>query len=239
MASIPITWQIDGEKVETVTDFVFFGSKITAEGNCSHEIKRCLLLGRKACHKPREHIKNQRHYFADESPYSQRYSFSNSHVWMWELDHKKAECQRIDAFELWCWRRLLSVPWTAWRSNQSVLKEISPCMFIGRTDAEAAILWLPDARSQLIRKRPWCWERLRANEEGGERRWDDWMASPTQWTWVWANSGRQWSTGKPGLLQFTGLQRVRHDLANKQQQESIGSIKPRLNITGLSCERNR
>ena len=127
MASIPITWQIDGEKVETVTDFgVFFASKITAEGNCSHEIKRCLLLGRKACHKPREHIKNQRHYFADESPYSQRYSFSNSHVQMWELDHKKAECQRVDAFKLWCWRRLLSVPWTAWRSNQSVLKEISP-----------------------------------------------------------------------------------------------------------------
>ena len=115
-----------GEKVETVTDFgVFFGSKITA-GNCSHEIKRCLLLGRKACHKPREHIKNQRHYFADESPYSQRYTFSNSHVQMWELDHKKAECQRVDAFKLWCWRRLLSVPWTAWRSNQSVLKEISP-----------------------------------------------------------------------------------------------------------------
>ena len=122
------------------------------------------------------------------------------------------------AFEMWYWRTLLRVPWAAWRSNQSVLKEISPCMFIGRTDAEAAILWLPDARSQLIRKRPWCWERLRANEEGGERRWDDWMASPTQWTWVWANSGRQWSTGKPGLLQFTGLQRVRHDLATEQQQ---------------------
>ena len=81
---------------------------------------------KKSYDKPRELIKKQRHYFADESPCSQRYSFSNSHVRMWELDHKKAECQRIDAFELWCWRRLLSIPWTAWRSNQSVLKEISP-----------------------------------------------------------------------------------------------------------------
>ena len=82
MASIPITWQIDGEKVETVTDFVFFGSKITAEGNCSHEIKRCLLLGRKAMIKPDSILQKQRHHFANKVPSSQGYGFSSGHVWM-------------------------------------------------------------------------------------------------------------------------------------------------------------
>ena len=81
---------------------------------------------KKSCDKPRQHIKKQRHYFANKCPSSQGYGFSSSHVWMWELTIKKAECLRIDAFELWCWRRLLRVPWTAKRSNQSILKEISP-----------------------------------------------------------------------------------------------------------------
>ena len=126
MASSPITsWQIEREKVEAVTDFIFLGSKITVYGDCSHEIKRCLLFGRKAM-TTRYHIKQQRHYFADKGLFSQSYCFSSSHVWMWELEYKKAECHRIDAFELWCWRRLLRVPWTARRSHQSILKEISP-----------------------------------------------------------------------------------------------------------------
>ena len=97
-------------------------SKITADDDCSHEIKRCLFLGRKA----RQHIKKQRHYSADTGPYSQSYGFSHSHVWSESWTIKKAECQRIDAFELWCWRRLLRFPWTARRSNQCILKEISP-----------------------------------------------------------------------------------------------------------------
>ena len=219
IASSPITsWQIDRETMETVVDY-FLGSKITADGDCSHKIKRCLLLGRKAMtnlaaaaskslqsrptlcdpidgsppgspvpgilqartlewvaisfsnawkwklkvkslsrvwllaipwttayqappsmrfsrqeywsgvplpslDQPRQDIKKQRHYFAKQGPSSQGYGFSSSHVWMWELD--KAEHRRIDAFELWCWRTLLRVPWTARRSNQSILKEISP-----------------------------------------------------------------------------------------------------------------
>ena len=125
MASRPITsWQIDGE---TMTDFILGGSKITADGDCSHEIKTCLILGRKAIFpsKPRQHIEEQRHYFADKVLYSQSYGFSSRHVWMCELDYKEIECQRIDAFELWCWRRLLKVPWNARRSNQSILKEIN------------------------------------------------------------------------------------------------------------------
>ena len=127
MASGPITsWQIDGETMKTVTDLIFLGSKITADADCSHEIKRRLLLERKSYDQPRHHIKNQRHYFANKGPSSQGYGFSSGHVQMWELDQKKAEHRRMDAFELWCWRRLLRVPWTARRSHQSILKEISP-----------------------------------------------------------------------------------------------------------------
>ena len=127
MASSSITsCQIDGETVETVTDFIFLGSKITVDDDCSHEIKRHFLLGRKAMTNLDSILKKQRYYFANKDPSSQGYGFSSSHVWMWKLDIKKAEHQRINAFELWCWRGLLRVSWTASRSNQSILKEISP-----------------------------------------------------------------------------------------------------------------
>ena len=105
---------------------IFLGSKITADGDCSHKIKRCLLLGRKVMTNLSSVTnQNQRHYFASKGLYSQSNGFSSSHVWMWKLDHKEGKHQITDAFELWCWRRLLRVPWTA-RSNQSILKEISP-----------------------------------------------------------------------------------------------------------------
>ena len=98
----------------------------TADGDCSHEIKR-LAPWKRSYDQPRQHIKKQRHYFANKGLSSQSFGFSSSHVWMWKLDYiKKAECWRIDAFELWYWRRLLRVPWTARRSNQSILEEISP-----------------------------------------------------------------------------------------------------------------
>ena len=128
MASGPMTsWQIDGETVEIVTDFFFFGSKITADGDCSHKIKRRWLLGRKAItNQPRQHIKKQRHSFANKGPSNQSYGFSSSHVWMWELDYKESWAPRNWCFELWCWRRLLRVPCTARRSNQPILKDISP-----------------------------------------------------------------------------------------------------------------
>ena len=114
--------EIDGETVEQCQT-VFWGSKITADIDCSHEIKRHLPLGRKVMTNI-DSIFKSRHYFANKSPSSQGYGFSCGHVWMWELDCE--EGRRIDAFELWCWRRLLRVPWTARRSNQSILKEISP-----------------------------------------------------------------------------------------------------------------
>ena len=133
---------------------------------------------------------------------------------MWELDYK--ECQRIDAFELWCWRRLLRVPWTARRSNQPILKEISPGYslegLILRLKHQYLATWCEEL-SHL--KRPWCWEKLRAGGEGDNRGWDGCMAPPTQWTCIWVNSGSWWWTGRPGMLQFVGSQRVGHDWATE------------------------
>ena len=123
----PITsWQIDGETVETVSDFIFLGSKITADGDCSHEIKRCLLLGRKVMTNLNSILKS------GDIPFSTKICLVKAMIFpvvmygceSWTI--KKAEWSRIDAFELWCWRRLLRVPWTARRSNQSILKEVSP-----------------------------------------------------------------------------------------------------------------
>ena len=132
---------------------------------------------------------------------------------------KKVECRRIDAFELWCWRRLLRVPWTARRSSQSILKEISPgCSAEGlmlKLKLNSLATWCEEL---TYWKRPWCWERLRAGGEGDDRGWDGWMASLTQLTWIWAKSGRWWRTGKPGMLQSMGLQRIRQDWVTEQQQ---------------------
>ena len=120
-------------------------------------------------------------------------------------------------------RRLLKVPWTARRSNQSILKEINPGYSLEglMLNSNTLATWW----ETLTRwKRPWCWERLKV--EGDDRGQDGWMASPTRWTWVWASSRRWWRTGKPGMLQFMGLQKVRHDLATEQSQGSYGVSSP-------------
>ena len=137
MASSPITsWPTDGETMETVTVFIFLGSQVTADGDCSHEIQRCLLLGRKAMTNLNSVLKSRDVTLPTKVCLVQTMVFPvvTYRCVSWTI--RKAEHQRIDAFELWCWRRLLRVPWTARRSNQSILKEISP-VFIGRTDAEA------------------------------------------------------------------------------------------------------
>ena len=135
---------------------------------------------------------------------------------------KKAEHRITDAFELWCWRRLLRVPWKTRRSNQSILKEINLhwkdwCLSWNSntlaTSCEELTHW----------KRPWCWEGLGAGGEGDYRGWDGWMASPTRWTWVWVNSGSWWWTGRPGVLQSIGLQRVGHGWATEQHQHNSGT----------------
>ena len=118
---------------------------------------------------------------------------------------KRAERQRIDAFELWCRRRLLRVPWMARRSNQFILKEISPGCSLEGLMLKLKLQYYTHWKS------PWCWEGLGAGGEGDDRGWDSWLASPTQWTWVSVNSGSWWWTGRPGVLQFMGSQKVRHD----------------------------
>ena len=129
---------------------------------------------------------------------------------------KMAEHWRIDAFELRFWRRRLRVPWTARRSNQSILKGDQPWDFFGRNDskAETQILRPPDVKSWLIGK-DWCWEGLGAGGEGDNRGWDGWMASLTRWMWVWVNSGSWWRTERPGVLRFMKSQRVGHNWATE------------------------
>ena len=118
---------------------------------------------------------------------------------------KKAKHWRIDALELWCWRRLLRVPWTVRRSNQSILKEINhECLFEDWCwSANNLVTWCEEPARW---KRPGCWERLKAGGAGDDRGWDGWMPSLTHWTWVWASFGRWWRTGKPGVLQCMGSQ---------------------------------
>ena len=119
--------------------------------------------------------------------------------------------RKIKWILLWCWRRPLRVPWTAKRSNQSILKEISPEYSLDwcwSWNSSTLATWCKELTHS---KRPWCWERLKEGRKGDDREWDGWMASPTQWTWIWVNSGSWRWTGRHGVLQSMGLQRVRHD----------------------------
>ena len=144
--------------------------------------------------------------------------FATTRQWSMKGTINKAEHPKIDTFKLWCWRRLLRVPWTARKSNQSILKEINPEYWleglVQKLRLQTLATWCEEP---TYWKRPWCWERLRAGGEVGNRGRDGWMTSLTQWTWVWANSGREWKTGEPGVLQSMGWQRVRHDLVTEQQ----------------------
>ena len=177
---------------------------------------KTLAPWKKSYDQPRQHTKKQRHYFANKGPSSQSYDFSSA---MYECESwtiNKAEHQRIDAFELWCWRRLLRVPWTARRSNQSILKEISPEYSLEGLILKLKLQYFATWWVELTHwKRPWCWERLKAGGGGDDRGLDGWMASPTRWTWVWVNSGSWWLTGRPGVLQFMGSQGVWQDWATE------------------------
>ena len=135
---------------------------------------------------------------------------------------KKAEHQRIDAFELWCWRRLLRVPWTARRSSLSILKEISPEYSLERLMLKLKLQYFDHLMGRTDSfERPWCWEGLKAGGEGDDRGWDGWMASPTQWTWVWVSSGSWQMDREPGVLQSMGSQRVRHDWVTELTEKKI------------------
>ena len=162
--------------METVRDFIFFGSKITAYGNCSHEIKRCLVLGRRAMTNLDSILKGRDINLLTKVHLVKAMVFP---VVMYQCESwtiMKAEHQKIDAFELWCRRRLLRIPWTAKRSNQSILKEISPD-WSWSWSSNTLATWCEELTHW---KRPWCWEWLKTGEEGDDRGWDGWMASSTQ-----------------------------------------------------------
>ena len=198
------SWEIDGGTMERVTNFIFRGFKITADGDCSYEIKRCLHLGRKAMTNLDSILKSRDITLPTKVHLIRNMVFSvvmyGCEVWT----IKKAERWRIDAFELWCWRRLLRLPWTA-RSHHSILKEISSEYSLEGLMLKLKLQYLGHLTEELTHwKRPWYWERLKVGNGGDDRGWDGWMISPTRCTWVWASSGSWWWTGKPGVLQSWG-----------------------------------
>ena len=209
ISSGPITsWQIDVETVETVADFIFWGFKITADGDCSHEIKRGLLLGRKVMTSIDSILKSKDITLPTKVRLVKAMVFPVVMYGCESWTIKKAEHWRIDVFKLWCWRRLLRIPWTSRRSNQSILKEISPGCSL-----EGLMLKLKLQYFGHLMERADSFEKtlmlgkIEAGE-GDDRGWDGWMASPTQWTWVWVNSGSCLWTGRPGVLWSMGSQRV-------------------------------
>ena len=164
---------------------IFWSSKITVDSDCSHEIKRHLLLGRKAMTNLDSILKSRDITLPTKVCLVKAMVFPIVTYGCESWTIKKTEHQRTDAFELWCWRRLLRVPGTARRSYLSILKEISPeysleGLMLKLNSNTLATWW----KEPIHWKRPWCWERLKAGGEGDGRGWDGWMASPMQWTWV-------------------------------------------------------
>ena len=216
MTSGPVTLRhINGETKETVTDFISLVLK-----SCWQWLQlwhqKMLAPWKKSYNKARQHIKKQRHYFANKSLCSQSYYFSSSHVRMWELGHKENW-----VLKNWCfWTVVLETTLEILldcKEIQAVNPKGDPSwVFFGRTDAKAEtlILWPPQAKRWLIGKdsdagRDW------GQEENGKTENEMAGLSPTRWTWVWVNSGRWWWTGRPGMLQFMGLQRVGHNWATE------------------------
>ena len=193
--------------METVTDFILGGGfKITVDGDCSHEIKRQLLFGRKTMTNLDSILKSRDITLPVKVCLVKAMIFPVVVYGCESWSMQKAEHQKIGAFELQCWR-LLRVPWTARRSNQSILKknssEYSLEGLMMKLNSNTLATWCEELTHW---KRSWCWERLEAGGEGDDRGWDGWIASLTQWTWVWASSRNWWWTGKPGMLQSMVLQ---------------------------------
>ena len=206
--------------METVIDFIFLGSKITADGDCSHKIKRRLLLGRKAMNNLDSRLKSRFITLLTKVHLVKAMVFP---VVMYGYDSwtiKKAEHQRIDAFELWYWRRLLRVPWTTRRSNKSLLKEINPeyslkgLMLKLKLQYLGNLMWRADSLEKTL-----MLGKVEGRRRRGQQRirWLDGIIDSTDYHF-WANSRRWWRTGKPGILQSMGLQRVQHNWATEQKQ---------------------
>ena len=192
------------------------GFKITADGDCNHEIKRHLLLLRKAMTNLDSILKIRDITLLIKVRLVKAVVFP---VFMYGCESwsiKKADHWRIDAFGLWCWRRLLRVPWTARRSNQSILKEIVPeyllegLMLKLNLQYFDHLMWRTGSLEKTL-----MLGKIEGRRKGDDRGWDGWMASLTRWMWVWVNSGSWWWTGRPGVLRFMGLQRVGHNWATE------------------------
>ena len=207
MASGPITsWQINGETMETVADFIFLGSKITEDGDCSHEIKRHLLLWRKAMTNLDSILKSRDITLPEKVRLVKAMIFPVVMYGCESWTIKKAGHRRMNAFELGSWESLgQQGDQTSQSSRKSVLNIHSKnWRWSGSSNTLAT--WCEEL-AHLKRS----WWRLKAEGEGDNRGWDGWMASPTWWTWIWTSSGSWWWTGKPGVLQSMELQRVRHN----------------------------
>ena len=166
---------------------------------------------KKSYDQPTQHIKKQRHYFANKGPSSQGYGFSSSHVWLWELDCEESWTPKSWSFSTMVLEKTLESP-----LDSKVIQPVHPKSVLNILWKNWCWSWNSNILATWCKelthwKRPWCWERLRAGGEGDDRGWDGWMASPTQWTWVWVNSGSWWWTGRPGVLRFMGSQGVGHD----------------------------
>ena len=189
---------------------------MTAEGDCSHEIKRRLLLGRKVMTNLDSILKSRDITLPTKVHLVKSIVFPTVMYGCESWTTKKAECRRIDASALWCWRRLLRVPWSARRSNQSILKEISPEYSLEGLTLKLKLQYF----GHLMQRTDSMEKTLMLGKIEGWRRRDDrgcdgWMASQRWWTWVWVNSGSWWWVGKPGMLQSTGSQRVGHNWATE------------------------
>ena len=207
--------------METVTDFIFLGFKVTADGDCSHELKGCLLLGRKAITNLDNILKIRDVSLPTNVLLVKAMVFPVVLHGCESWTIKKAERWRTDAFRLWCWRRFLTVPWTARRPNQSILKEISPeyslegLMLKLKLQFFGYLMWRTDSLEKTL---------MLGKTEGRSRgrqtmRWLDGIT--TQWTWVWASSGSWWWTGKPGVLQSMELQKSWIQLSNWTELNSV------------------
>ena len=209
-------------KMETVTDFIFLGSKITVDGDCSHEMKKTLAPWKKSIRNRGSILKCRDITLLTNVHIVKVMIFP---VVMYGCEGwtiKKAEHRRIDAFELWDWKRLLRVPWTARRFNQSILKEISPEYSLQGLMLKLKLQYFDTWCEELTHlKRSWWWEWVKVGGEEDDRGWDCWMASPTQWTWVWVSSGSWWWTGKSGVLQSMGSPRVGHDRVTELNWNSL------------------
>ena len=192
------------------------------EKNWALSVDRCCLQALQfSVHLIDLWIRMKRHHFADKGPSRQSCGFSSSHVQMWDLDHKEGWVPKNRCFWTVVLEKTLESPLDCKEIKPVNSKGNQAWTFIGRTDAEAEdpntlVTWCQEPTHW---KRPWCWERLKAGGEGDNWVRDDWMASWTGWTWIWASSRRCWRTRKPGVLQSMGSQRVRRDWATEQQRE--------------------